>query len=160
MGPRTVSSNITGHMSLLFLTSSTHLLSSPQSSSQTKGCVNGLWLTTWTRVSFLGLTHLARRNHLRSGIYFFFHTRKSVHFYRLPDNADQIQIGPSAVRLPLQMAPAVGGWHIPPQRIHSTCHNSNKVAVCLSIYLMYLSILCSNMYQSQSHAMPSIVLGI
>lgn len=84
----------------------------------------------------------------------FFHTRKSVHFYGLPKNADQIQIGPSTVRLFLQMTSAVTGWHILP----SACHSSNKVEVCLclsvclsSIYFclsIHLSILHSNKFWS------------
>ena len=46
------------------------------------------------------------------------HTRKSAYFYSLLENTDQIQIGPSAVRLSLQMASTLRGWYIPPQRTH------------------------------------------
>lgn len=80
----------------------------------------------------------------------FFPYKKVFHFYSLPKNADQIQIGPAAVRLSLQMTSGVGGWQIPPQRTHSTCHSSDNVEVSLSVCLSNLSIhhsiLYSNLY--------------
>ena len=159
MGPRTLSSNITGHILLLFLTSSTHLLSSKFKSNQ--------GVCKWTVVDHLNLCFFLRvdssskTKSFQIWNLFFFHTRKSVHFYSLPENADQIQIGPSAVRLSLQMASAIRDWCIPPQRIHSTCHSSNKVEVSPSVYLSNLSVHPLLKYVSITYkAMPSIVLGI
>lgn len=68
------------------------------------------------------------------------HTRKSAYFYCLLENTNQIQIGPSAVRLSLQMASALRGWYIPSRRTHSTCHNFNKVEVGQAVYLSNLSV--------------------
>ena len=75
-------------------------------------------------------------------LFFFFplHKRKSAYFYSILEKTNKIQIGPSAVRLSLQMASALRGWYIPPQRTHSTCHNFNKVEVSQAVYLSNLSV--------------------
>ena len=73
-------------------------------------------------------------------LFFPLHTRKSAYFYSLLENTNQIQIGPSAATLSLQMASALRGWYIPPQRTHSTCHNFNKVEVSQSVSLSNLSV--------------------